>query len=186
VYDVPSLTRHFDGPHWLSYVTDNFQLSGLANIQSAVPVRNALFSPANQLTGGSQFSKTPPVFVGVDAQGNLLLPTIGHPNLGAPGSLRQGAMVTWDSSIFKNIPLGEISKGRYIQLRGEFFNILNHPNFLTRDYGATITLPTYNGDGTFTPLSIAKDTNFGQPTAAYSPTGPGGPRVIQLAAKVYF
>jgi hypothetical protein len=95
-------------------------------------------------------------------------------------------MVTWDSSIFKNIPLGEISKGRYIQLRGEFFNILNHPNFLTRDYGATVTLPSYNGDGTFTPLSIAKDTNFGQPTAAYSPTGPGGPRVIQLAAKVYF
>ena len=186
VYDLPNLTQHFNGPHWLSYLTDNFQLSGLANMQSATPVRNALFSPANQLTGGSQFSKTPPAYVGVDAQGNLLLPTIGHPTLAAPGSLRQGTMVTWDSSIFKNFPIGEASKGRSIQLRGEFFNILNHPNFLTRDYGATVTLPSYNGDGTFTPLSIAKDTNFGQPTAAYGPTGPGGPRVIQLAAKIYF
>jgi len=186
VYDLPNLTQHFNGPHWLGYLTDNFQLSGLANMQSGVPVRNALYSPANQLTGGSQFSKTPPAWVGVDAQGNLLLPTIGHPTLGAPGSLRQGGMVTWDSSIFKNFPIGEASKGRSIQLRGEFFNILNHPNISTRDYGANVTLPSYNGNGTFTPLSIAKDSNYGQPTAAYGPSGPGGPRVIQLAAKVYF
>jgi Carboxypeptidase regulatory-like domain/TonB-dependent Receptor Plug Domain len=186
VYDLPNLTRHFNGPHWLGYLTDNYQLSGLANIMSGTPVRNALFVPANQVTGGSQYSKTPPLFVGVDHLGNLILPTIGQPNLGAPGSLRQGSMVTWDSSIFKNFPLGETAKGRYIQLRGEFFNVLNHPNFSTRDYNANVTLPTYNGDGTFTPLSIAKDTNWGQPTAAYNPAGPGGPRVIQLAAKVYF
>ena len=136
VYDLPSLARRFNGPHWLSYVTDGYQLSGLASIMSGQPVRNALYSPANQITGGSQFSKTPPLFVGVDHQGNLILPTIGQPNLGAPGSLRQGGMVTWDSSIFKNFPIGEASKGRSIQLRGEFFNVLNHPNILTRDYNA--------------------------------------------------
>ncbi len=187
VYDLPNLNQRFHGPSWVGYLTDNYQLSGLASMQSGVPVRNALFSPANQLTGGSQYSKTPPAFVGVDHNGNLLLPTIGQPNLGAPGSLRQGALVTWDSSIFKNFPFGSKEKGRSIQLRGEFFNILNHPNFLTRDYGANITLPSYNNStGTFTPLSIAKDTNWGQPTASYNPTGPGGPRVIQLAAKVYF
>jgi hypothetical protein len=167
-------------------VTDNYQLSGLANMMSGAPVRNALYSPANQLTGGSQYSKTPPTYVGVDAQANLLLPTIGQPFTGAPGSIRQGALVTWDSSIFKNFPIGEGSKGRSIQLRGEFFNILNHPNFSARDYGANLTLPTYNGNGSFTPLSISKGTNFGQPTSAYSAAGSGGPRVIQLAAKVYF
>ena len=187
VYDVPGLSRLFHGPHWLGSVTDGFQLSGLANMQSGVPVRNSLYSPANQLTGGSQYSKTPPAYVGLDHTGNLILPTIGQPNLGAPGSIRQGGLVTWDSSIFKNFALGEINKGRYIQLRGEFFNVLNHPNFATRDFGANVTLPSYdNKNGTFTPLSIAKDSNFGQPTAAYGPTGPGGPRVIQLAAKVYF
>lgn len=187
VYDLPNLTQHFHGPRWLSYATDHYQLSGLANMQGPTPVVNSLYSPANQLTGGSQYSKTPPAFVGVDSRGNLLLPTIGHPMNGAPGSLRQGGLVTWDSSIFKNFPIGEAGKGRSIQLRGEFFNILNHPNISTRDYGANVTLPTYNSaNSTFTPLSIKKDTNWGQPTGAYGVTGPGGPRVIQLAAKVYF
>lgn len=186
VYDLPNFTRRLNGPRWLSYVTDNFQLSGLANMMSGTPVRNTLYSPANQLTGGSQYSKTPPAFVGVDSLGNLLLPTIGHPTSGAPGSIRQGGLVTWDSSIFKNFPIGESSRGRYIQLRGEFFNILNHPNISSRDYGASVTLPTYDSKKGFTPLSIAKSSNFGKPTAAYGPTGPGGPRVIQLAAKIYF
>jgi hypothetical protein len=191
VYDVPSLTKALSAPHWLSYVTDNFQLSGLANMLSGSPVVNAQFQPANQLTGGSQYSKVAPYFVGVDHQGNPLLPTIGAPNNGAPGSLRQGELVTWDSSIFKNFPIGESSKGRSIQLRGEFFNILNHPNFSSRDYNVNIQLPTYvpptmTSPGGFKALAVSKDTNWGQPTAAYSPTGPGGPRVIQLAAKVYF
>ena len=186
VYDLPNLTQRLHGPRWIGYLTDNYQLSGLANMQSGEPVRNSLYSPANQLTGGSQYSKTPPAYVGVDSRGNLLLPTLGQPTLGAPGSIRQGGLVTWDSSIFKNFPIGESSKGRSIQLRGEFFNILNHPNISARDYGANVTLPSYNGNGSFTPLSIAKDTNWGQPTAAFNPAGPGGPRVIQLAAKVYF
>jgi hypothetical protein len=187
VYDVPSLAQHFGAPRWLGYITDNYQLSGLADMQSGAPVVNSEYVPANQLTGGSQYSKTPPYFVGVDHLGNLLLPTIGQPDLGAPGSLRQGGLVTWDSSIFKNFNFGEASKGRYLQLRGEFFNILNHPNFTSRDYNANITLPSYNAsNGTFTPLSISKDSNWGQPTGSYSPLGPGGPRVIQIAAKVYF
>jgi hypothetical protein len=187
VYDLPSLTRRFNGPRWLEYITDDFQLSGLANIMSGTPLVEAEFEPANQLTGGSQYSKTPPYFVGVDHRGNLLLPTIGFPSNGAPGSIRQGGLVTWDSSIFKNFPIGEMGKGRYIQLRGEFFNVLNHPNILTRDYNVNITLPTYNSaTATYVPLSIQKDTNWGQPTAAFSATGPGGPRVVQLAAKVYF
>ena len=186
VYDLPSLTKRFGGPHWLGYVTDNFQLSGLANIMSGTPVRNALYSPANQLTGGSQYSKTPPDYVGLDGHGQLILPTIGFPSQDSPGSIRDGGLVTWDSSIFKNFLFGNPDKGRYIQLRGEFFNVLNHPNFSSHDYGANVTLPTYNGDGTYTPLSIAKDSNFGQPTSSYGATGPGGPRVVQLAAKVYF
>ncbi len=186
VWTLPNFSKMLNA-HWLSYAVDGYQLSGLSSIQSGVPVRNSLFSPANQLTGGSQYSKTPPAYVGVDQAGNLLLPTIGAPTLGAPGSLRQGGLVTWDQSLFKNFNLGPESKGRYIQLRGEFFNILNHPNIAARDYNANVTLPSYNaGSGTYTPLSISKDSNWGQATSAFGPTGPGGPRVIQLAAKVYF
>jgi hypothetical protein len=149
-------------------------------MQGPQVVRNAEYVPANQLTGGSQYSKTPPYYVGVDNRGNLLLPTIGAPDLGAPGSLRQGGLVTWDSSIFKNFNLGPTDKGRYIQLRGEFFNVLNHPNFSSRDYGANITLPSCTAGGVCTPLSIAKDSSFGQPNGTISAATPGGPRVIHL------
>ncbi len=187
VYDLPKLTQRFNGPRWLGYITDGYQLSGLANFQSGNPVRNTLYQPANQLTGGSQYSKTPPAYVGVDHQGNLILPTIGYPTQGAPGSIRNDALVTWDNSIFKNFAFGKAESGRYIQLRGEFFNILNRTNISSRDYGANVTLPSYNASSnTYTALSIAKDSNWGQPTATQNPSAPGGPRVVQLAAKIYF
>jgi len=187
VYSLPNFSQQFHTPHWVSYATDGFQLSGLTSLQSGAPQRNALFSPANQLTGGSQYSKTPPAYVGVDAAGNLLLPTIGQPTQSNPGSIRSGGLVAWDQSIFKNFNIGREDSGRFIQLRGEFFNVINHPNIAGRDYGANVTLPSYNSsNGTYTPLSIAKDSNWGKPTVAYGPTGPGGPRVIQLAAKIYF
>ncbi|MEO6923595.1 MAG: carboxypeptidase regulatory-like domain-containing protein [Bryocella sp.] len=187
VYSLPNFSQLLHHSGWLGYITDGFQLSGFADMLSGTPVANSLYSPANQVTGGSQYSKTPPAWVGVDHAGNLILPTIGYPTLAARGSLRQGGLVTWDSSIFKNIYFGKASKGRYLQLRGEFFNLLNHPNFSSRNYGATVTLPTYSTTtNKYTPFSIAKSSIFGQPTGAYGPTGPGGPRVIQLAAKFYF
>ncbi|MEP6922453.1 MAG: hypothetical protein ABI967_15120, partial [bacterium] len=34
-----------------------------------------------------------------------------------------------DMAFYKNIPLSSISEGFRLQLRAEFFNILNHPNF---------------------------------------------------------
>ena len=43
------------------------------------------------------------------------------PNLRAPG------LFNWDSTLQKNFPLG--GEGRRIQLRGEFYNLLNHANF---------------------------------------------------------
>jgi hypothetical protein len=42
-----------------------------------------------------------------------------------------------------------------------------------------------SGSGTFTPMSISQGgSNFGQYSSQY--TGVGGPRVLQLAVKVYF
>lgn len=192
VYDLPNLTKHFGGPKWLSYVTDNFQLSGITQFESGAPVPDysvngndmAIWVPANVLTGSDQWGALPPAFVGLDRTGKLQLPTIGKPFTGSRSVLRDGGMQNWDMSIFKNIPLGK-NEHRYLQLRGEAFNIFNHPNFDQKDYGANLTLPTCSSTGC-TPMSIAPNSpaTFGHYISQY--TGVGGPRVLQLAAKFYF
>jgi hypothetical protein len=48
----------------------------------------------------------------------------GRNQLSGPG------LVDLDSSLFKNIPIRKISELFNLQLRAEFFNVLNHPNFL--------------------------------------------------------
>ena len=40
-------------------------------------------------------------------------------------------LVTWDLSLYKNIPVKRISESFNIQFRAEFFNLLNHTNFLS-------------------------------------------------------
>ncbi len=39
--------------------------------------------------------------------------------------------MTWDMSLYKNIPVKRISESFNIQFRAEFFNLLNHTNFLS-------------------------------------------------------
>src|SRR6267143_1116700 len=38
-------------------------------------------------------------------------------------------LFNWDMAFYKNIPISSISEGFRVQLRAEFFNILNHTNF---------------------------------------------------------
>ena len=192
VYSLPSLSKHFGGPKWLSYVTDNFQLSGITQFMTGTPVPDysvngndmAIWVPANVLTGSEQWGALPPAWTGLDKNGNLLLPRIGLPFTGSRGVLRDGGMQNWDMSIFKNIPLSKDGR-RYLQLRGEAFNIFNHPNLDQKDYAANLTLPSCSATGC-TPMSIApaNPTTFGHYISQYS--GVGGPRVLQLAAKFYF
>ena len=87
-------------------------------------------------------------------------------------------------SVFKNTALGERAT---LQLRAEFFNILNHPNFSSPLLPNFIADPANNGlDATgrgvgFLPLTATGDVGIGNPFL-----GGGGPRGIQFAAKVSF
>ncbi len=184
VYDLPSITKHFGGPKWLSYVTDNYQLSGVTQLMSGTPVDlNSSFSfPPGSVTGSDQYGAIP-FYYSLDASGNLLLPKIGAPARGSRDTLRGGGMQNWDMSLFKNIPLGE----RYsIQLRLEAFNAFNHPNFQNKNYGANVTGPWAYASAT-DPLTIKKNDNWGTFSDTYnSGGGPGSFRVIQLGAKFYF
>ena len=115
VYDLPNVTKHFGGPKWLSYVTDNYQLSGIVQAMTGTPIdlNNGFSFPPGSVTGSDQYGALP-FYYSLDRNGNPLLPTIGVPNAGSRDRLRGGGMQDWDMSLFKNIPLGK-REGRYLQ-----------------------------------------------------------------------
>ncbi len=75
---------------------------------------------------------------------------------------------TWDTSLVKQFPIRE---QMHLEFRAEFFNLLNHVNFLFGQFGAISAEPT--------PLELGQ-TGFGYPLAARAP------RQIQFALKLYF
>jgi hypothetical protein len=183
VYDLPNMTKHFSGPKWLSYVTDNYHLSGVTQFMTGTPVdlNNAYSFPSGSLDGGNMWGNIP-FYYTADRQGNPVTPQVGFPQRGTRDILRYGGIQNWDMSLLKNIPLG--SEARYLELRLETFNTFNHPNFTNQNYGYSVNGPWEYADPTST-ISITKNSNFG--TNANTPdTGPGGFRVVQLGAKIYF
>ena len=89
-----------------------------------------------------------------------------------------------DFSIFKDTPITENVK---VQLRAEIFNIFNHPNFsnpllpsFAADFTSSIDPVTGRGTG-FLPITVTPDVGIGNPFL-----GGGGPRNIQLAARLIF
>ena len=208
VYDVPSLTKHVGGPRWLSYITDNFQVSGITQFMSGAPVDSGIWwPPANTISGtynawwiNWQRAWIYPLITG-DVNRSVGTsrfdpaafqpPNIGLPIGASRSNLRGGGLQNWDLSIFKNIPLGS-NEQRYIQLRGEAFNIFNHPNFQNINLNWFMNPPTgttpqqlvINNRPTGQAINHDYGSFFGEYNSQY--TGVGGPRVLQLAVKLYF
>jgi outer membrane receptor protein involved in Fe transport len=103
-------------------------------------------------------------------------------NLGR-NSLRGPAFKEFNFSIFKDIAITEKLK---LQIRAEFFNVLNHPNFsspILPAFAADIGSPdaaTGQHSG-FYSLAATGDVGIGNPFL-----GGGGPRGVQFAAKITF
>ncbi len=192
VYDLPGPAKHFGWPKWFSYITDNYQLSGVTNFMTGTPVTlNNGFSFNSGSLDGSNMWGTYAYYYSVDRSGNLITPTVGFPTRATRDIIRSGGLQNWDMSLFKNIPIRE----RYsVQLRLEAFNVFNHPNFSDKNFGVNINGPwqwTYNtpaGGGSSSPdITISKASNWGTPSDTYNSNGgPGGFRVIQLGAKFVF
>jgi hypothetical protein len=72
-----------------------------------------------------------------------------------------------DFSLVKKIPLGE---SRHLEIRAETFNAFNHPNFQFAAPG---------------PQNSINSTIMGTPSFGYT-TGALAPRLVQLAAKLYY
>ena len=100
---------------------------------------------------------------------NTILGTFGN----APrNDIKGPGYVTWDTSLVKQFP---ISEQKHLEFRVEFFNVLNHVNYLFGQFGAISAEPT--------PLELNPtnpQSGFGYPLAARAP------RQIQFALKFYF
>jgi len=98
-------------------------------------------------------------------------------------SLRGPSFQEFNFSVFKNTAITERVT---LQLRAEFFNLFNHPNFanpVMPNFAAGIGEPdgiTGRHSG-FYGLTATSDVGIGNPFL-----GSGGPRGIQLAAKITF
>jgi hypothetical protein len=136
-----------------------------------VPCSLTAFATANGITGTAQ---------------DCIPGTRHFGNLGRD-SLRGLAYKNWDFAIYKNTNFTETFS---LQLRAEFFNIVNHPNF------ASPLLPAFIADAA--PNGFSKNGSREVSAGSYSITatgdvglgnpflGGGGPRGIQLAAKFTF
>jgi len=133
------------------------------------------------LDGGTPGASTESLaFFGCYANGNsiMLPPPLGQFGNMGRNMFQDTGFKNFDFSLAKNFHFGEAMR---LQLRAEFFNILNHPNF-ANPYGGQ------NGFGLNDPSVQPFGCGCATPdvAAANPAVGSGGPRSIQLGAKFVF
>ena len=132
---------------------------------------------ANQLNGNTPFAnlaRFANTSGGCYISGNTVITPPAPGTFGNMGRniFRGPPFREWDFSISKIWKFNERVK---MQLRGEFFNILNHPSFDVFSMNTDLSVPNSVGTAIFTP-------DLG---AASNPVlGTGGSRHIQLGAKI--
>ncbi|MGH9499864.1 MAG: carboxypeptidase regulatory-like domain-containing protein [Terriglobales bacterium] len=157
-------------------------LNWIASLQSGRPIP---IITSDDTTGRFYFNQRPNVVPGVNpilpnwnpVSGYLNAAAFSQPAFGTFGNLGRDsiygpAYANLDFSVTKNTRLYERLN---LQLRAEFFNVFNHPNF---------ALPAGSISPGLAPagqISQTPDVAQGNPGL-----GGGGPRVIQLAAKFAF
>jgi hypothetical protein len=182
-YSLPN----FRGPRRL---TQGWQINTIVTAQSGrpVPIVNSDDTSGTSFPTPSNFHQRPDVVPGInpinsnwesapDTIGYLNANAFGDPAVGTFGDLGRNEIYGphfWnvDFAVSKNTQLFERMN---LQLRAEFFNIFNHPNFALPNF---FVVPGFGPAGLITQTPDQAQTNPG--------LGGGGPRVIQVAAKFTF
>jgi hypothetical protein len=114
-----------------------------------------------------------PEFVSPEGGGNFVgqLGTSGRNIVYGPASRN------WNFSLVKDTKVGFLGEAGSIQFRAEFFNVLNHPNFLFQNFVPFLGAPSDLG-----PFSEAPS----QASSQITQTLPNNQREIQFALKILF
>jgi hypothetical protein len=212
IWDLPKASKMFGGNKVLGVVLDHWVLSGVTQMASGTPTDVGLTITGQDV--GARLLGTPTSGNLSGQQMRFLLngspqdgTTINNSALVVPGLgnigpyprmyLRIPWIVNQDLSLFKNIPFSADGK-RYLQLRLEAFNALNHPQFTGPNLTTNVTNAAGGqGASVFTNFTGLTAGGLRPATTPLSPTSAIGSyfgeysstqnmRVIQIAAKFYF
>ena len=159
-----------------------WQLNWIASLQSGRPIP---IVTSDDTSGRFYFNQRPNLVPGVNpvlpnwnpASGYLNVAAFSQPAFGSFGNLGRNSIYgpdyrNLDFSVTKNTQIWDKLN---VQLRAEFFNVFNHPNFALPNGSIAF------GAGPVGTISQTPDVAQGNPGL-----GGGGPRVIQVAAKFTF
>jgi hypothetical protein len=163
VYDLPKITKNAA----FGRLVNDWHFNSIVTAQSGLPFsvksgRDNSFSGVNSDNADQIASASRPA--GVDQLAEwfntaaFTVNTIGTFGSSGRNALRGPGLINFDLSTFKRIPVTERVTTEF---RAEFFNVLNHANFLN-------------------PVANLSNVNFGRILSA------GDPRVIQFALKLVF
>jgi hypothetical protein len=210
VYNIPGAARFIGNRRIGRAVFDGWMISGISIFRTGTPLElSPSISGVNAgqvLTGSYTFgplfylNSNPLVSAGVNGTHiNTSALYLGQPGQLSPWPrtyMRGPGTDNTDLSLFKNFKVSGDGK-KYLQLRLEAFNVLNHTQFSGYNTGTNVTTSTgATGSGVlnvanFSTLSI---TNNLRPAGSTKPLGTyfgeynatREQRIVQVAAKFYF
>jgi hypothetical protein len=152
-----------------------------ANCGSTIPA--ACLNAAAQVDGGNTSGPTTTTLLspgfGCYVKGNAVMipPALGTFGTMGRNIFRGPSFYNWDFSLVKDTRLGERVR---MELRAEFFNVLNHPQFANPEASTLLNEDPSN------PSAFGVSTATPDVGAANPVIGTGGPRNIQLGLKFIF
>lgn len=232
VYNLPSFSRRLGlsdnsfGGKLTKAVFGNFQVSGISQFRTGAPATPALsLQSINPATGATaavnlgqritgSYTLLPSAIPTGNPSGNgartaqfdytqFRLPDVGTEGRVSTNYLSNPGTNVTNLSLFKNIPFGG-EGSRKVQLRFEFFNVFNHPQFdgfnsalqfvgLNQDFSNYTAIQqasaqTINNTRGGTNKPNAATDRLGRAVGEVNsqPAFVSGNRAVQLAIKVYF
>ncbi|HKP48243.1 MAG TPA: carboxypeptidase regulatory-like domain-containing protein [Pyrinomonadaceae bacterium] len=191
VYELPFFRK---GTKLAKLLLGGFQVTGIYTAQSGTPLTITQTIAASTPTG-SLFAFSDPLGTGSTLRPNLIGDPHGSGNVNqwfntaafAPaffaygsagrGIVRGPGINNFDLAVFKNF---RFSDRVNLQFRSEFFNVLNHPQYLNPGTAATFNVDPTAPAGSFPARYIQTNTTFGVIT------GTRDPRNIQFGVKLNF